>query len=67
MPVITIDGKEYDSETLSEEAKQQLAAIQYIDRKLAELNSEAAILQTARISYSNELKKTLPKEETSVQ
>ena len=64
MATITIDGKQFDSESLSEEAKQQLSAIQYVDRKLADLNAEASVLQTARIAYAKALSESLPKDET---
>ncbi len=63
MPMITINDKEYDTDQLSDQAKQQLGAIQYIDRKLAELNNEAMILQTARNTYANALNESLPKGE----
>ncbi|WP_045214341.1 DUF6447 family protein [Desulfonatronovibrio magnus] len=59
MPTITIDGKEYDSDTLSEEAKAQLGSIQFVDRKIAELQAEIAALQTARNAYAKALSETL--------
>ena len=55
MPTITIDGKEYDSDQLSDEAKQQLGSIQFVDRKIAELQAEIAALQTARNAYAKAL------------
>ena len=59
MATFTIDGKEYDLDTLSEEAKGQIASIQFVDAELARLQAQAAALQTARIAYGNELKKHL--------
>lgn len=59
MATITIDDKEYDLDTMSEEAKAQLASIQYVDSELARLSMQVAAYQTARIGYSNELKKHL--------
>ena len=59
MATFTIDGKEYDLDTLSEEAKGQIASIQFVDAELARLQAQAAALQTARIAYSNELNKHL--------
>lgn len=35
MAIITIDGKEYDVETLSDETKAQLGSLQYVDSELA--------------------------------
>ena len=61
MTSITIDGQEYDSETLSDEAKSQLISIQVVDKKIADLNTEVAIMQTARNAYAKALNKLLPK------
>jgi len=60
MANLTIDGKEYDIASLSDEAKAQLNNIQTVERKLAELQQEAAILQTARNAYAAALKAQLP-------
>ena len=60
MPTIKIDDKEYDEATLSDEAKNQLASIQFVDSELARLQAKAAALQTARMAYSKALKSALP-------
>lgn len=60
MPVITIDGQEYDSDLLSEEAKAQLASLQVVDRKIIELNNDLKILHTARNAYAKALSDILP-------
>ncbi|WP_207780277.1 DUF6447 family protein [Pokkaliibacter plantistimulans] len=60
MPSINIDNKEYDLDTLSEEAKAQIASIQFVDQELARLQAKAAALQTARNAYVNALKGLLP-------
>jgi hypothetical protein len=60
MPTIKIDDKEYDVDTLSEEAKDQLASIQFVDSELARLQAKAAALQTARMAYSKALQAALP-------
>ena len=62
MTKITIDDKEYDLDTLSDEAKNQLVSLQYVDQELQQLNAQAAVLQTARLAYANALKEALPKE-----
>ena len=59
MATITIDGKEYDVDTLSDETKAQLGSLQYVDSELARLQAQAATLQTARIAYGRALKQTL--------
>lgn len=60
MPTIKIDDKEYDSDTLSDEAKNQLQMLQFVDSELARLQAQSAVLQTARIAYVNALKVALP-------
>jgi hypothetical protein len=60
MTTITIDNKQYEIEALSDDAKVQLAAIQFVDSELARLQAKAAALQTARIAYSKVLKDALP-------
>jgi hypothetical protein len=59
MATITIDGKEYDVETLSDETKAQLGSLQYVDSELARLQAQAAALQTARMAYGRALKQIL--------
>lgn len=60
MATITIDNTEYDLEQLSDSARAQLGSIQTVDQKLAQLQAEAAILQTARTAYAAALKAELP-------
>ena len=60
MPIIKIDNKEYDLDTLSTEAKQQLQMLSITDAEIKRLQVQLAIAQTARISYANALKSTLP-------
>jgi hypothetical protein len=64
MPKITIDGKEYDTDQLSDEARNQLISIQFVDRKIQELNLEKAAYQTARNTYARALSEILQKDET---
>ena len=62
MPIIKIDNIDYDTDTLSDEAKAQLISLQFCDQELARLQSQAAAYQTARQAYANALKQALPKE-----
>ena len=62
MAKITIDGKEYDSEALSEEARNNLQNIQVCELKIADLKRDMAIAQTARNAYAQALKGQLPKD-----
>ena len=60
MPNITVDNKEYDFDTLSPEAKAQVASMQFVDAELSRLAAQTAVLQTARIAYGNALQAALP-------
>lgn len=60
MPNLNIDGKEYDLDTLSEAAKQQLGALQVIDNELRHLQVQLNIAQTARTVHVQLLKAALP-------
>lgn len=62
MPKVTIDGKGYDTETLSDEARNNIQNIQYCEQRLTELKREMAIAQTARNAYAQALKGALPKD-----
>ena len=59
MPTIKIDDKEYDLDQLPDEAKAQLASLQFVDSELQRLNNQAAVLQTARASYAKALNEIL--------
>ncbi len=59
MPNITIDGKEYDIDELSEEAKAQVASLNYVDQELIRLTANVAALQTARNTYGRALNEIL--------
>lgn len=61
MPLISIDGKNYDYDELSEQAKAQLASLQFVDNELSRLQSQMAVMQTARSAYANALNDALPK------
>ena len=60
MTTIKIDNKEYDVESLSEEAKAQLASIRFVDAEIERLKGQLAVMQTARISYAKALSNSLP-------
>lgn len=62
MAKISIDGKEYDSEALSEDARNNLRNIQLCEQKMSDLKRDLAIAQTARNAYAQALKGQLPKD-----
>jgi hypothetical protein len=59
MSIIRIDEIEYETDLLTEEAKAQLLSVQHTDQKIAELQRDLAIAQTARASYANALRELL--------
>ena len=61
MSTITIDGTEYAEEALSSEAKAELVSMQVCDQRIAALQADSRIAQTARNAYANALKGLLPK------
>ncbi len=67
MPTIKIDGKDYDIDTLSPEAKAQLTSLQMTDTEIQRLKIQLAIAQTARNAYANALKSRLPTPREQIQ
>lgn len=61
MEKITIDGIEYDLDSLSEHARAQFDNITFVNEQLLQLNNEYQVAQTARIGYSRALKRELDK------
>ena len=59
MATITIDGKEYDSDSLSDNAKNQLGSLQFVQREIARLEGELAVHKTAATAYSTALNQEL--------
>ncbi len=59
MSNITIDGKEYDTEELSDNTKAQLNMLSIADQEIARLNAKLAITQTARVAYAKAVGETL--------
>lgn len=59
MPIITIDKKEYDTDKMTANARNQLLSLQYTDQRIAQLQAELAMAQTARIAYGKALEDAL--------
>lgn len=59
MPRITIDGKNYDTEALPQEASQALTALMQADEEIRRLQSRMAIVRTARNTYAQALRTAL--------
>lgn len=62
---ITIDGVDYNSDNLSDQAKTLLSNIQFVDAQIQQLNNELAVADTAKIGYANALKGDLAKNKKS--
>ena len=62
MASVKINGRDYDLETLSDDAKSALANVSYCDDRIKELQRELAVMQTARSAYANALARALPKD-----
>lgn len=60
MTTISIDNIEYNLNVLSEDAKNQLTSVQFVDQKLAQLEAEVAVYKTARFGYCKALQEALP-------
>ena len=61
MSIVTIDDVEYNSEALSSEVKEELGSMQVCDQRIAALQTDLRITQTARNAYAKALKSLLPK------
>ena len=54
-----LDDKEYYIETLSESAKTRLTLLKFATERFDELNNQRALLQRAKQSYINSLKREM--------
>ncbi|WP_300056372.1 DUF6447 family protein [Sulfitobacter sp.] len=60
---IEIDGKSYEIDSLSDEAKSQFGNIRAVDAELKRIEQRKAIAQTARNAYARALQEELAKVE----
>ena len=61
MEKITIDNIEYDLANASDEAKAQIANLQFVNEQILQRSNELQIAETAKIGYSRALKRELEK------
>lgn len=59
MPMIKLDGQDYDFDTLPENVKKQLQSLQFVDAELIRLENQIAVFKTAKNAYMNAIKQTL--------
>ena len=62
MAQVTIDGKEYDTDQLSETINSQLISLQFAQNELKRLEGKIAVHRTAIAAYSQALKDELSNE-----
>jgi hypothetical protein len=63
---VTIDGKDYSIENLSEESMATLNSLQFAAKREAELSNIMKILQRAKNSYVDSLKKEILSNKTGL-
>ena len=65
MAKIKLDDVEYDTDNMSDNAKAQLASLQFNEAHINRLRNELAIADTAKIAYVNALKRELETADSS--
>jgi hypothetical protein len=65
MTQINFDNKQYDLDSLSEDAKAQLFSLQFCEQELGLQQAQTAAYQTARVAYSKALQAALQANEAS--
>ncbi len=56
---ITIGAKSYGIDSLSDNAKELLKYIEFVDMEIQQLQNELAIADTARFAYTNAFKREI--------
>lgn len=57
--IVKLDDTEYEVDDLSEAARAALASLQFADKRMLELNNMKSLLQRAKNSYIDSLKKEM--------
>ena len=65
MAKIKLDEVEYDTDEMSDNAKAQLASLQFNEAHMNRLKNEHAVADTAKIAYVNALKRELEEPKAS--
>ena len=61
MSDVTIDGRNYDLDSLPDAARDQLASVQFVDTEITRVQAMLAALHTARNAYASALNAELSK------
>lgn len=67
MANITIDGKDYDTDTFSDQAKATVASLKFVETKLQQMRNELAVADTARLAYGRAFKRELEKTQSATE
>ena len=67
MPKLTIDGIEYNTEDMSEDALGQVRSLQFVERQIERLQAEISVCRTAMQAYARALQNNLPEAEVEVE
>jgi len=59
MAKVTIDGVNFDTDTMSQESRQQLEMLMMTEQRIRQTQAELAMMQTARQAYASALKASL--------
>lgn len=61
--ILTIDGREYDLGSLSEQVRAQVTNLRVVDEEIRRIEQKLAICRTARNAYARALKGELDRAE----
>tara|TARA_B100000214_G_C23820240_1_gene559289 strand:- start:96 stop:287 length:192 start_codon:yes stop_codon:yes gene_type:complete len=56
MATVTIDGNDYEYDSLSEKAKENLVSLQFVQNEIKRVEAQIAVFKTAESAYSRVLK-----------
>ena len=59
MPSISINGKDYNLDDLSQSAKEKIASLRFAQDEITKLDAQKAIYSTAASAYSTALQQEL--------
>ena len=54
---INIDGTPYELDRLSQSARDTIASLQFVEEQIIQTQNELAIADTARLAYTNAIKR----------
>ena len=60
MPQVQVNGKDYDLDSLSDDAKSNLASLQFVQSELKRLEAKVAVFKTSEAAYGRALSQLLP-------